>query len=316
MNRADEIKQKALELGFDVVGITDAGAIEVEQVRMLREWLQGGYAGQMEYMHRHFEKRINPAALFAGAQSVICVGLNYKPPRSKRRSERPGRTGRIANYARYEDYHRFMKSRLHELAEFVGSLVGGEWRFKICVDSAPAAERALAARAGLGFIGKNHMLIHPDFGPEILLGEIVTDLELQADEPFAVNCENCNKCIEACPTGALRADGFFDAGRCISYLTIEHKGEIGRGAAEQMGERLFGCDECVAACPYAEKAPVCGNKQFRFYGGRERLDLGEVLRMSRESFEAEFADSAVRRAGLERLKRNAGICLQNVRAGL
>jgi epoxyqueuosine reductase len=312
MSLSEDIKQKGLDLGFDLVGITDASPIDAEQVEFLAGWLKAGFAGQMNYMHRNFEKRMNPARLLENAKSVICLGLNYAPRQTK--VEKPDVTapaGRIANYARYEDYHSFMKKQLRKLTDFISSSIGTDLKFKICVDSAPLAERALAERAGLGFIGKNHMLIHPKLGPQIFLGEIVTDLELQADEPGAGTCSQCNKCVDACPTGALRDDGQFDANRCISYLTIELKGQIPAELAERIGDRLFGCDECVLACPYQKEAPVCKNKQFRFYDDRDKLDLTEVLNLSSELFEARFGDSVIKRLGLERLKRNAKICLGN-----
>ncbi len=391
MSLAEDIKHKAIELGFDLVGITRASPIDAEQVKLLTDWLKSGYAGQMTYMHRNFEKRIDPAKLLKNAQSVICLGLNYKPPKRSpslralrsnldprchcERSEaistpaviaseakqshlhsETAPMGRVANYAQYEDYHLFIKKQLRKLTEFITSIAGEDLQFKICVDSATLAERALAARAGLGFIGKNRMLINPTLGAQIFLGEIITDLKLKPDEPTfchpersllsfraersaveesiknchserifchserseesiqstTTKCSNCNKCIDACPTGALRPDGQFDANKCISYLTVEYKGQIPPDLAEKVGARLFGCDECVLACPYQENAPVCKNKQFKFYIDRARLNLQEVLSLSAESFEAEFADSPIKRLGLDRLKRNAKICLANI----
>jgi epoxyqueuosine reductase len=326
MSLPEEIKQKGIELGFDVVGVTSASPIDSEQVGRIADWLRCGYAGQMGYMHRNFEKRANPAKLLEDAQSVICVGLNYKPPKTQLKASGPDvPTGRVANYAQCEDYHLFVKRLLRKLAEFITLRAGEDVRFKICVDSAPLAERALAARAGLGFIGKNHMLINPELGPQVFLGEIITDLELQTDKPIlchserseesiesvTVNCSDCKKCVEACPTGALRADGQFDANKCISYLTIEYKGEIPQGLAKNISDRLFGCDECVLACPYQEEAPECKNKEFRFYNDRARISLDDVLSQSAEDFEAQFADSVIKRPGLDGLKRNARICLAN-----
>jgi epoxyqueuosine reductase len=312
MSLSEDIKQKGLELGFDLVGTTDASPIDAEQVEFLAGWLKAGYAGQMNYMRRNFEKRIKPARLLENAKSVICLGLNYAPRQTE--VEKPDVTapaGRIANYAQYEDYHLFMKKQLRKLIDSIRSRVGTDLKFKICVDSAPLAERSLAERAGLGFIGKNHMLINSGLGPQIFLGEIVTEIKLQADEPSAGTCSQCNKCVDACPTGALRNDGQFDANKCISYLTIEHKDQISADLAETMGDRLFGCDECVLACPYQKEAPVCKNKQFRFYDDRAKLNLTEVLNLSSELFEAKFADSVIKRLGLEQLKRNAKICLGN-----
>jgi epoxyqueuosine reductase len=366
MGLAEDIKSKALELGFDLVGITGAGPIDNEQYKVFTDWLALGYAGRMNYMRENLDKRTNPAKLLDNAQSVISVGLNYTPPpergtmdegtrddgrgtmdegtrddgRGKRddgrgnegrgtmdegrgmreegrgmREEGRGTTGRVANYAQYEDYHFFIKKQLHELVDFIRSIAGPDHKFKVCVDSVPLAERAFAVRAGLGFIGKNHMLINPELGPQILLGEIVTSLKVQTDEPTTDSCRNCNKCIEACPTGALRTDGQLDANKCISYLTIEYKGQIPTDLAEKIGGRLFGCDECVLACPYQEDAPVCKNKQFKFYSDRARLDLNRIMNLTEAEFEIELADSPIKRLGLEGLKRNAQICLANATGG-
>jgi len=313
MSLAQEIKHKTMELGFDLVGITDSSPIDAEQAEFLAVWLKSGFAGRMDYMYRNLQKRLDPTKFLDNAQSVIAVGLNYTQPKQRQKlTYATAPTGKVANYAQYEDYHPFIKERLRQLIDFMKSLVDTGFRFRICVDSAPLAERALAVRAGLGFIGKNHMLINPGLGCQIFLGEIITDLKLQPDEPITANCSNCNKCINACPTAALRADGQFDAGRCINYLTIEYKGLIPPELAGKIGDRLFGCDECVLACPYQEDAPVCSNKQFRFYGDRAQLDLQELLSLNEELFEAEFADSPIKRLGLEGLKRNARICLANM----
>ncbi len=315
MGLSKSIKCKALELGFDLVGITGAGQIDHDQVERFSEWIEAGFCGQMDYMRRNCDKRMEPAKLMDGARSVICVGLNCRPPEDTQKSEetRAGRFGRVANFALYEDYHEFIKKRLRQLAGFITEQIDGEWRFKICVDSVPLAERAIAQRAGLGFIGKNHTLIHPGIGSQILLGEIVSDIELEADKPIAGECAGCEKCIRACPTGALRRDGRFDASRCISYLTIEHKDDIDDELAGKIGDRIFGCDECVKVCPYdlpcnsKERA----NKEFKFYPDRRRLDLEEISGWEDDDFEEFFADSIIKRTGLKRLKRNAKICLKN-----
>jgi len=293
MSLSQEIKHKALELGFDLIGITDASPLNTEQVEMFTDWLKSGYAGQMSYLHRNFEKRTQPTELLENAQSIICVGLNYKPPKLKP-PDPTAPMGKIANYAQYEDYHPFIKKRLRKLSEFISSVTSQDHKFKICVDSAPLAERALAARAGLGFIGKNRMLINPKLGPQIFLGEIIMTLKLPTDEAITNNCSNCDKCIKACPTGALMPDGI------TPYL------------AEKIANRLFGCDDCVLACPCQEDAPVCKNKQFKFYNNRTKLDLSRILNLTQQNFDTEFDDSTIRRIGLERLKRNARICLDNI----
>ncbi|MFB0553343.1 MAG: tRNA epoxyqueuosine(34) reductase QueG [Phycisphaerae bacterium] len=311
MSLSQEIKRKALELGFDLIGITDASPLNTEQLEMFTGWLKSGYAGQMSYLHSNFEKRTQPARLLAKAQSIICVGLNYKPPTLKQ-PESSAPMGKIANYAQYEDYHPFIKGQLHKLTEFIISVTSRGLKFKICVDSAPLAERTLAARAGLGFIGKNRMLINPKLGPQIFLGEIIMTLKLPTDELITNNCSNCDKCISTCPTRALMPDGRFDANKCINYLTIEYKGRILPDLAKKIANRLFGCDDCVLACPYQEDAPVCKNKQFKLYSNRAKLDLSWILNLTQQDFDTEFADSTIRRTGLDRLKRNARICLDNI----
>jgi len=330
MTLTDDVKRKALELGFDLVGITDASPLNAEQAQFLADWLKAGYAGRMNYMRRNFEKRTSPARLLENAQSIIVVGLNYKPPTQNLKPPDPiGQAGKVAQYAQYEDYHPFIKNQLRKLSDFIISTAGKDLQFRICVDSAPLAERAFAARAGLGFIGKNRMLINPALGPQIFLGEIITTLKLQPDEPIRCHsepasageespllttphCATCNKCIAACPTGALRANGQFDANKCINYLTIEYKGQVPPDLAEKIEDHLFGCDECVLACPYQQNAPVCTNKQFKFYKDRAELKVDEVLSLSEESFKARFADSVIKRLGLTGLKRNAKICLANI----
>ncbi|MBN1363029.1 MAG: tRNA epoxyqueuosine(34) reductase QueG [Sedimentisphaerales bacterium] len=327
MGLEQQIKDKARELGFDAVGITDAAPIEPAQVERFHTWLDSGHAGQMDYMRRNVEKRLSPGALLVGAQSVVVVALNYKPlvgagpcacPGQPQGVAPTGPVGRVAQYACYEDYHDFMKPLLHELAVFMRERTAKAMRFKVCVDSVPLAERALALRAGLGFIGRSHTLIHPTLGPQVLLGEIVTSALLRTDEDArccvstASTCAGCDRCVRACPTAALRADGRFDANRCISYLTIEHRGAIDPELAARIGDRLFGCDECVLACPYRDAAPSCANERFRFYPDRQRVHLQRILEMAPESFEAEFAGSPIYRLGIERLKRNARICIQNL----
>ena len=312
MSLSQEIKRKAIELGFDLIGITDVSPLNTEQVEMFTDWLKSGSAGQMSYLHRNFEKRTQPAKLLANAQSIICVGLNYKPPKHKLTpSHFTAPMGKVANYAQYEDYHPFIKGQLHKLTEFIISVTRRDHKFKICVDSEPLAERALAARAGLGFIGKNRMLINPKLGPQIFLGEIITTLKLPTDELITNNCSNCDKCFSACPTGALMPNGRFDANKCINYLTIEYKGRIHPDLAEKIADRLFGCDDCVLACPYQEDALVCKNKQFKFYNDRAKLNLDWILNLKQQDFDTEFADSTIKRIGLDRLKRNARICLDN-----
>ncbi len=313
MTLEQQIKGRALALGFDAVGITDASPIADDDIARLNAWLRAGRAGQMGYMHRNVEKRVDPAALLKGAQSVVVVALNYKPDGSAGTEQRPQQTGAVAQYAWHDDYHDFMKPLLFELADFIGKRIDQRHRFKVCVDSVPLAERALAVRAGLGAVGTNRMLIHPTLGPQVFLGEVVTTAALEPDGPcrWTAQCATCGRCVRACPTGALQANGEFDARRCISYLTIEHQGEIPLELATKMGDRVFGCDACVLACPYQHDAPVCTHARLRPCPNNMRLDTEEMLRLTAESFESRFAGSPIRRAGLATLQRNVRICMAN-----
>jgi epoxyqueuosine reductase len=313
MTVTEQIKQKALALGFDLVGITDALPVNGEQVNRLLAWLNAGHAGQMTWMHRNLSKRTNPAELLPGAKSVIVVGLNYKPPDSHLSSVlRPPSFGLVAAFAQYDDYHPFLKKMLRQLVDFIASTTCPSLQFKICVDSSPLLERALALRAGLGVIGKNRMLVNPRLGPQILLGEIVTNLELDPDKPTTESCPDCGKCVAACPTGALKSDGSFDATKCISYLTIEANTDIPADFTPKIGYHLFGCGECLFACPYQQKAPTCANKKFVHHPDRANLDLNGILNLTEDEFLARFAHSPILRPGLSHLKKIARICLENL----
>jgi len=330
MTLTERIKQKALDLGFDIVGITDASPLHPDFLNHLLGWLDAGYAGTMTWLHKNLDKRTNPAKLLPGAQSVIVVGLNYKPapvsrdPAPVSRDPAPvmrstsdesritSHFGSVAAYARYEDYHPFIKKQLRKLVDFITEKICPCLQFKICVDSTPLLERAFAARAGLGFIGKNHALVNPRLGPQIFLGELITNLPLDPDKPVAESCTGCDKCVVACPTGALRADGSFDATKCISYLTIEANTDIPADLAPKIGNHLFGCGECLLACPYQQKAPSCANKKFVFHPDRANLDLNEVLNLTEDEFHIRFAHSPILRSGLTHLQKTAKICLDNL----
>jgi len=302
----EKIKHKAKDLGFDLVGITSAQPIDSVQIEHFKKWLAEDCYGTMRWLGKNIDKRFNPALLLPNAQSVICTALNYKSLTS---------STKIASYALYQDYHGFIKKRLFKLADFIKSQTGKKLKFKICVDSAPLAERALAARAGLGFIGRNHLLTNLQFGSFLLLGELVTNLPLKSDKPLKKTdfCKGCTHCTEVCPTGALTEGSFFEARKCISYLTIEHKGRISKELKSKMDSYVFGCDRCILACPYNKNASVCQNRDFKFFAERLNLSPQQVLNLSQRDFDALFADSAVLRTGLRQLKRNALICVKNAR---
>ncbi|MGD0077093.1 MAG: tRNA epoxyqueuosine(34) reductase QueG [Sedimentisphaerales bacterium] len=329
MRLTEQINQKALDLGFDLVGITDASPLPTDYIERLAAWLDAGYAGKMTWMLENLEKRVNPARLLPGAQSVIVVGLNYKPRsddrgpgfanglrRGGQKAEgRRQKTGRVASYARYEDYHPFIKKQLRKLVDFLIHTAGPGLKFKICVDSSPLLERPLAERAGLGFVGKNHMLTNPRFGPQLFLGEIITNLELNSrvtsNESRDTKCDSCDKCVSACPTGALLPNGHFNAAKCINYLTIESDTEIPLDLAPKIGSHLFGCSDCLLACPYQQKAPSCANSQFAYYPDRAQLNLNDILNLTEDQFQNRFVNSPILRPGLAQLKRTAQICINN-----
>ncbi len=310
MTLANIIKQKAVNLGFDLVGITTADPVDPSHKGAFEQWLASGYAGTMTYLQRHIDKRMDPRLLHKGAQSVIVVGLNFKPAEHAPCGPDPA-FGTVAPYAQYVDYHLFIKERLFILAKFIQSQASDSHSFKACVDTVPLAERALAVRAGLGFIGRNHMLIHPQLGPELFLGELVTTLSLEPDAPLDGDCGDCNLCVKACPTGALRTDGQLNASRCINYLTIEYQGPLSDTWAAAMGQCVYGCDACIRCCPYAKQAPACSHSGFTVNNSQRQLNLHDILDMTEKEFSARFSNSPIHRLGLRGLQRNARFILSS-----
>jgi epoxyqueuosine reductase len=296
------IKQYCMELGFDAAGITTADGVDAEHIEYFKGWLDDGFAAKMSYLHRNIEKRFEPGQLLKGAKSVICVALNYRPAAEEIFDDTPIR---IARFGQYEDYHPFIKDRFFQLAEFIKNETGDGIRFKACVDSAPIAERALAQRAGLGFVGRNHMLINPEMGSQFLLGELITTLELEPDEPFEqIPCGDCGRCVRACPTGALSFDGSFDARKCISYLTIEEPDDIPAEYNNKISNRIFGCDECILACPHELRGAARKNKDLKFHPEWQNLTPDQIQNMTEVEFQKIFVNSGFIRLGLDRLKRN------------
>jgi epoxyqueuosine reductase len=305
MGTEEEIKQKAFSLGFDLAGITCAKDLDSKQIEQYKNWLDAGCNGQMAYLARNVEHRFSPVSILPDAKSVICVAINYKLSQPVSKSSL-----KIASYALYPDYHKFVKGKLLAVADFLKSK-DKNLKFKICVDSSPIAEKALAMRAGLGFIGKNRLLINPKLGSFLLLGELITSLLLKPDSPIGgLSCGNCRKCIEACPTDALTEDGF-DARRCISYLTIEHRGRISPELKDKMDSHLFGCEECLKVCPYNEKAPLCRKQKYGFAAQKVKIGIDTVLGWSKADFENFAANSPMKRTRFRRIKRNALICKRN-----
>jgi epoxyqueuosine reductase len=303
---AAPVKRKALELGFDLVGVAPAGPSSYRDY--FRRWLDQGQAGEMRYLHNRFAERTDPATYVPGARSVVCVAMNYhvalEPPAEGQ--------GRVARYALGDDYHELIKSRLHALADWLRDQYP-EARTRAAVDTAPVMEKELAARAGVGWVGKNNCLIHPQTGSWLLLGEVITTLPLAPDSPATDHCGSCTRCLDACPTGALTAPYRLDARKCISDLTIEHRGDIAPGLRSRIGDWLYGCDVCQDVCPHNRTAPEATDPALRPRFPTGGLDVNDVLHWTDERYRAALRGSAMKRVKLPVLKRNAQIVAENLR---
>lgn len=316
-NLREKVKSLAHAVGFDLAGV--AAAESTPETRFLREWIAKGYAGSMDYLARRVEERVDPRRVLEGARSVIAVGLVYaEKPGGGERAEaaEPGR-GRVARYARGDDYHEVMGERLRCLEWGLEALAGAAVATRAYVDTGPVQERVFAARGGLGWIGKNTCLIHPELGSYIFLGVLLTDLALPPDAPEPDHCGDCRLCLDACPTGALVAPYELDARRCISYSTIEDAGPVAPDQRSLHGEWLYGCDICQEVCPWNRtQGPPLADP----LGLRQRLSpreewrrpaLAWVLGLEPEAWQAATRRSAIRRARHRGLLRNALVVAGN-----
>lgn len=306
-------KSKALSLGFDLAGIAPTHPSAYRTY--LRQWLDEGKAGTMDWLSKRFEERADPAVYLPGARSALCVAANYRTPlgASDQSSDNPH--GRIARYALGDDYHDVFKPRLLALADWLRERHPGA-QTKAAVDTAPVLEKELAARAGIGWMGKNTCIINREVGSWLLLGEVITTLDLPSDDAADDHCGSCTRCIDACPTGAITAPYRMDATRCISYLTIEHRGEVSEGDETKIGEWLYGCDVCQDVCPHNRRAPASDNRAWepRFETGTLALDA--VASWSNDEYRTRLRGSAMRRVKLPLLQRNARLVRENhVRSG-
>ena len=305
------IKGAARNLGFDGCGVCRLGPIG--RGDYLRAWLAGGRSGSMAYLHRNLESRLDPSQLLDGAQSAVVAALHYY--QSAPTSRDAGTRGRIARYAWGRDYHRVVKGKLHELADAIRERFGDQVQTRACVDTAPIVERELAAKAGVGWIGKNTMVLHPELGSYFVLGVLLTTLELEPDEPIEDHCGSCTACLEACPTDAFPAPYEMDASRCISYLTIEHRGEIPPEFHGPMGDWVFGCDVCQEVCPFNRIPPVTKEPDFAVRPPGPEVELTSILNWSRADYDGNTRGRATRRATLAMWQRNARIVKLNLPAG-
>jgi epoxyqueuosine reductase len=306
---ARDIKRWGAELGFQAVGIADCAMPEAET--RLMEWLAMGRHGDMDYMARHGAKRARPAELVPGTLRVIAVRMNYLPQaRASAPVIREGDRAFISRYALGRDYHKILRRRLQLLADRIVHAVG-QFRYRAFTDSAPVMEVELARKAGLGWRGKHTLALTRDAGSWFFLGELYTDLALPTDAPADDHCGTCEKCIQVCPTGAIVAPYQLDARRCISYLTIEHKGHIPPRFRAALGNRIFGCDDCLAVCPWNKFARVSSEPDFAVRHGLDDASLVELFGWSEAEFHERLLGSAIHRIGYERWLRNLAVGLGN-----
>lgn len=301
----ERVKAKALELGFSKVGIAKAEAIDAEASR-LNEWLSRGYHATMSWMERNFEKRTDPRAIVPNAKSVICVALNYFTPRQH--SNDPS-VGKISRYAWGDDYHDIVTDKLKALWRWMQKeFPGVEGRYY--VDTGPVMDKVWAERAGIGWIGKHTNVITHDIGSWVFLGEIITTLALECDEPATDHCGSCSLCIEACPTSAIVEPYIVDSNKCISYLTIEHRGEIDPALGDKFEHWIYGCDICQDVCPWNEKFSQRSDEHRfapREWNVAPKLD--EWHTMSQEEFAQKFKGSPIKRTKRSGLQRNVAVAL-------
>ncbi len=297
-----QIKDHAHEVGFDLVGI--ARATEADHLSRFEDWLQRDFAGEMQYMHRHAEARRHPSSILPEVQSVIMLGIHHAV-------EGENANCHIARYAWCDDYHDVIRVKLKSLLKRIQELLP-DCRGRGVVDTAPLLERDFARRAGLGWFGKNTMLLNKHEGSFFFLAGLLLDVELEADAPhLASHCGSCTACLDACPTQAFPEPGMLDARRCISYLTIELRDSIDEELRPMMGEWLFGCDVCQEVCPWNRKAPGANDGAMQPRSELISLNPVELLSLTEEEFKSRFRGTAFFRPGREGLVRNAAIVLGN-----
>jgi len=299
---------RARARGFDVAGVTRPDAVPEAKARLER-FLADGAHGDMTWMAATAERRASPAALWSKVRSVIMLGMNYGPDQDPLVSlQRRGR-GAISVYAQGDDYHELIKARLKDIARWLSENAGGE--VKVFVDTAAVMEKPLAAKAGLGWQGKHTNLVSRRFGSWLFLGTIFTTLELPADAPELDNCGTCRACLDVCPTAAFQEPYRLDARRCISYLTIEHKGPIPRSLRPLMGNRIYGCDDCLAVCPWNKFAVQGSEAKLAARDALRAPALAELAHLDDAQFRLLFAKTAIKRIGRDRFVRNVLIAIGN-----
>jgi epoxyqueuosine reductase len=306
---------QARTYGFDALGVASIELAEDE--RHLISWLDAGFHGEMDYMRRHGSMRSRPQELVPGTVRVVSVRMNYWPgeARDAQAVLAEASTAYVSRYALGRDYHKVMRRSLARLAEDMARQIG-TFGYRVCVDSAPVLEKALARNAGLGWIGKHTNLLARDAGSLFFLGEILTDLPLPLDAPASAHCGTCEACIPACPTQAIVAPYRLDARRCISYLTIEHKGPIPEELRPGLGNRIYGCDDCQLVCPWNKFARMASHPDFKVRHSLDSPQLTELFAWTKQDFDERMQGSAIYRIGYERWLRNIAVALGNAPTSL
>jgi epoxyqueuosine reductase len=311
-NLSKALKAEAARLGFVACGITRADAVDGRAA--LNDWLAADNHGTMDWMAARADQRAAPQSLWPDAKSVIALGMSYAPAKDPLRLADVGHVGRISVYAQGADYHDVVKRNLKALARWLVDTGGGE--LKVFVDTAPVMEKPLGQAAGLGWQGKHTNLVSRKHGSWLFLGAIMTTLDLEPDAPHPDRCGNCDACQRACPTNAFPAPFRLDARRCISYLTIEHKGPIPHEFRIAMGNRIYGCDDCLAVCPWNKFADsAAANKAYVARAELAVPELADLLALDDAAFRQVFAGSPIKRIGRNRMVRNACIAAGNSRDG-
>jgi epoxyqueuosine reductase len=305
------VKAEAAALGFDLCGIAPAESFP--ELEYLPEWLEHGYAGEMQYIRRTAERRSDVRAVMPSARSVISLGVVYNADRPYSTENADPSRAAIARYAWGDDYHVVLEQRLSKLVERLRGLTGESFEARAYVDTGPVQERVYAHYAGLGWIGKNTCLINPELGSWIFLSEIICNLPLEPDSPSLDQCGTCTLCLDACPTGALVGPHVLDSTRCLSYLTIELKGSIPHVHRDLLGEHAYGCDICQEVCPWnlSPATAMTVDDQWQPRGGLDSPRLLDLWNRSDDDLRALLKGSAMKRAGVKRLRRNVAVAIGN-----
>src|SRR5437763_5868931 len=308
----EAIRAQALAMGFDAVGFAEA-RLAAEARAGLAEYIDCGYHGDMGWLAHTAARRGDPQVLWPDARTVVVLGLNYAGDEDPLAATSDPERGAISVYARGQDYHDTVKKRLKALGRWIAARWPGE--LKVFVDTAPVMEKPLAQEAGIGWQGKHTNLVSREFGSWLFLGEIYLSLELEPDAPEADHCGSCRRCLDACPTDAFPAPYKLDARRCISYLTIEHKGPIPYEFRAAIGNRIYGCDDCLAACPWNKFAQAGRESDFLPREALTAPRLAELAALDDAEFRALFAGTSVKRIGRDRFLRNVMIAIGNASRG-